>query len=227
MEVSYLYQEKSYNINVEWTEGGKSVVYRRILESMEVVHRIDLHTYLDLAWQLDTYTDDLYSQLESVFPDTLTSYNPKLPGLLQTILNDIKNTISSLPLTENGELLFAVFQSVFKRLQDTVAVYLEDNQLKNSERMRLKRNEKQFGKPYDIDDDDFRIKCSSNDVLLRLIDISSMLDSLPATQKRRVVQHIILKRTLKDIAIQEKVTIASVHKSIVKALKTLKELFEI
>lgn len=221
MCIKYVYEEREYRLHLRWVEKEKSIVFRDILRQLEHRHWTDLQPYSRIAEQLDSLADSIYEYSATLTTETMTSYDPTLPRRLEGIVNQMNQMIHTLPVTGEGGILFTFYRSVLVCLAETVAVYLDDNRLKNKERMKLKREEKRFGIRSELHSG-IHAPDGFEDIILQLHDLSVTLDCLTETQKRRLIHHIVLGESLKEIAARENVNERRILNSINAALKKIR-----
>lgn len=222
MHTSYCHEGTPYSIHFCWSEREQSVVFRDVIHQLEHRHRIDLGKYQAIAEQLDHLADSIYEHTQALAAETMTSYDPTLPRRLEGIVNQMNQMIHTLPVIGGGGILFALYHSVQVCLAETIAVYLEDNRLKNKERMKLKREEKRFGMRSELHSG-IHAPDGFEDIILQLHDLSVTLDCLTDTQKRRLIHHIVLGESLKEIAARENVNERRILNSINAALKKIRQ----
>jgi hypothetical protein len=196
------------------------MVFQEILLKLEYQHGLDWSEYREYAEQLDGLADRIYEYVSTFSTETMTSYDPTLPRHLEIPVNQMNNLIDRIPVSGKGGVLFVLYHTVLTCLRETVAVYLDDNRLKNSERMKLKRIEKSYGRFVFLDEaGSEHIGCESPQ--MQLADILSVLDCLTVLQRNRLVKYYILRQNLQDIADDENTSVTAIHYSIKQALKKL------
>jgi hypothetical protein len=222
MRLPYVYEGEKCHIDVSWTVLNKSTVFREIIQKLEYQHDSDWSGYRECAEQLDGLVDRIYEHVSVLSSETMTSYDPTLPRHLEVPVNQINDMIDTLPVSGNGGVLFVLFHTVLTCLRETVAVYQEDNNLKNNERVKLKRIEKSCGRFVFLDEPGSE-KIGYESAQMQLVEILSALDCLTDLQRNRLVKYYILRQSQQDIADDEGTTKMAISYSIRQALKKLEQ----
>ena len=219
MILQYYFGGKQSTIIANWTDfDGHSAIYQDIVGKLEAKHGIIFSGYLTLARDLDAAVDKLYEYIY-IFGDEhhAIPYNPKFrKQFLQaySVICDILSEHLYSEKSEAEETLATIFVQILDKLQELVGVYLVDNAYQGKHRYRRKNFEE-----WAETTDEKRMQYEFETVVLQMSEISSMLDCLTDTQRRRLVKHLFLKYTMQEIADQEHVTKQSVEESISSALR--------
>jgi len=148
-------------------------------------------------------------------------YNPRFrPAILHTFseIDGMVKDCRSSDAAECGEMLPGLFMSVVDKLLEIVNVYLDDSAYQSKCRDRHRKKER-----YIETTEESLLSTEFEDVLVQMTDLSRLLDCLTEKQRQRFVNHIFLKYTIQEIATDEGVDIAAVHRSVSSALKKLRE----
>ena len=222
MKLSYKYRGAVHSSEIDWTENGRSVVFQRIRKELMNRHEMVLDGLEPHIKCLDELADTLYKQIHSTPQHKHNTYNPALPKILERILSELTDTISNLPADGQGGIFRALcgdVMAVFRKMAD---VYLEENKYHGKMLKRDNRAEKYEQNIVDASVHDGLAQDFEN-VVLQMNDLSNVLDCLTKTQKRRLVQHVILGYTITRIAEIEGSAVSTIHESIKSALTKLKE----
>lgn len=225
MKLSYQYKGKQFLAEINWTENGCSVVFQNIRRELIVKHRFELSEFDSQIKYLDDLANTLYEQIYSIPQYTNNTYNPALPKILQGIMKELTDRISKLPAEGQGGIFRALCEDVTAKFQNTVDVFLEDNRYQGKMLKRDNRAEKYAHKLVRSTARE-QLTLEFEEVVLQMTDLANFLDCLTRTQKRRLVQHVILGYTVTHIAELEGASKQSVHESIKSALTKLKEYFQ-
>lgn len=223
MVLQYQYGGKPHTIVVNWTDSnGRSVVYREIARRLTAAHGETFEDYVPLASELDGAADNLYKLIE-LFSDEYHAipYNPKNRTRFIQVFKELcdllaENVDAASSETEN--VLTLLFAQILDKLQEVVGIYLVETTYQHKHNARRKLYEDWLDTM-----DESKMHYDSEDILLRITDISTLLDCLTETQRRRLVMHLFLKYSTQEIADKEGTRKQVVHKSITTALKKIKE----
>ena len=222
MLLKYRFGNEQYSGFIRWTtDNGHSSIFRDIVGQLVESQRINLNHYQTLAVHLDELVDKMYGLIYT-FTNEYRSvpYNPHFRRLLMEALSEIieyANEIQAQGNSEHEAILSTLFTDVVDKLQGIADVYLEDNRYQGKHRNLRSKKEQ----PYEAIDESKFCYCFE-DSLLQMSDISRLLDCLTEVQHRRLVKHIFLKYTIREIASHEEVGASTVHQSIAAALQKLR-----
>lgn len=222
MNLSYQYQGKSYSAKINWTENNHSVVFQKIRKELESKHSFLLSEFENEIQLLDALADTLYKQIHNIPEYTNNTYNPALPKILKVIISELTDCICKLPIEGQGGIFRALCEDASVIFQSMVDVFLEDNKYQGKMLKRDSRAEKYMHKLVRSNLQE-QLTLEFEEVVLQMTDLANVLDCLTKTQKRRLVQHVILGYTVTHIAEMESTSKQSVHENIKSALTKLKE----
>jgi len=211
------------HITIRWTaDTGCSVVFRDIVRALMDKHRLKLEDFLDIAGELDSLVDKLYSLLYA-FTDEHKNipYNPRFRRQVVSVIQELTlraGEAAEMGKASHGPLLSSLFAVILDKLRETVDVFLRDNAYHDKYRYRRRKLEQLVETT-----DENQMIYEFEDVLLQMTELFRVLDCLTDIQRRRFVKHIFLKYTLKEISKQEGVSESMIHKSVSVALKKLRQ----
>lgn len=222
MDLNYQHQGKRYLARINWTENNSSVVFRNIGKELEIRHGFSLSEFDEQINFLDDLVDTLYKQIHTIPEHTSNTYNPALPRILNEIMSELTNCINKLPTMGQSGLFHALCKYVAVIFQNMVDVFLEDNRYQAKMLKRYNRAEK-YMHEFVRSAMPEQLTLEFEEVVLQMADLANILDCLTKTQKRRLIQHVVMGYTISNIAEFEDVSKQSVHESIQSALTKLKE----
>lgn len=223
MNLNYHYQGEYHSAKIDWTENSHSVVFRNIGKELESKHNFSLTEFDGQIKSLDDLAGILYEQIHTIPEYTCNTYNPALPKILQGIMSELTDCISRLPIEGQGGIFRALCEDAAAIFQNMVEVFLEDNRYQGKMLKRDNRAEKYMQKIIRSTMQE-QLTLEFEEVVLQMTDLANVLDCLTNTQKRRLVQHVILGYTITHIAeLENNTSKQSVHESIKSALTKLKE----
>lgn len=220
MLLQYQFEGDHHNIVVHWNdEKGSSVVFRSVVRQIAERHGLDTPIYLADAARLDTLVDKLYEEFY-IFTNEYSGlpYNPRTRRSIITAFSNLSVGVEAFGEgigSESKALLSSLFLEVVDKLQETVDVFLEDHTYQTKHRER-RRHKEQL---YETMDERF-LSHEFEDVIVKMIDL---MNCLTETQRRRLLQHLLMTRTMQEIADAENVTKAAVEFSIASALKRIRK----
>ena len=220
MLLQYQFGGDHHSIVVHWNDdSGSSVIFRSIVRQISERHGSDAPVYFGDAARFDELVDKLYEEFY-IFTNEYSGlpYNPRTRRTIITAFSNLSVGVEAFGKdtgSESKALLSSLFLEVVDKLQETVDVFLEDHayQTKHRERRRYKEQ------LYETMDERL-LSNEFEDVIVKLIDLTNCLTE---TERRRLLQHLLMTHTMQEIADAEKVTKAAVEYSIASALKRIRE----
>lgn len=224
MVLKYIYHTEEFLISADWDNSdGRSVIHTKIVEQLAARHGEAFLGYWVMARELDEKTDKL-CHCAYIFSDEYQAA-PYNPGIRRQFLSAFSELCLCLEINMEGDdlepsqVILSLFQMIQGHLQELVGIYLTDHAYQNKYRKRMKTL-----KAWEEISDGEEISVEFEETFTQMLDISRMLGHLTEIQRRRLVQHLFLGRTLQEIARQEKVSKQSVEESIAAAIKKLRSL---
>ena len=223
MILQYSFGGSVRHITIRWTaDTGRSVVFRDIVRALMDKHRLKLEGFLDFAGELDDLADKLYDLIYIYTNEyTIIPYNPRFRSQVINAFAELTlraGEAAEMGKAKHGPLLSSLFAVILDKLQETVDVFLEDNAYHDKYRYRRRKLEQAAETT-----NEGQMSFEFEDLLLQMTDLSRQLDCLTDTQRGRLVKHIFLKYTTKEIAEQEGVHESVVQKSVSTALVKLRQ----
>ena len=220
MVLHYTYENRPYIFEAPWTDpDGNSTIFRKIISHLEKTHGQTFAAYWEQALRLDLAVDRLYEQIYRFGNEyQAIPYDPKHRKRFLETYGEIHSLSEIEEAREEAAALTELFGQVLDKLQEIV-LYLLDNSYQGKHRYRRKNFEEWVETTAEGS-----MSCEFESVLIQMTDLSRLLEQLTATQRERLVKHILLNYTLQEIADQEGTSRQSVSESITAALKKLRAL---
>ena len=215
MVLHYTYENRPYIFEAPWTDpDGNSTIFRKIISHLEKTHGQTFAAYWEQALRLDLAVDRLYEQIYRFGNEyQAIPYDPKHRKRFLETYGEIHSLSEIEEAREEAAALTELFGQVLDKL------YLLDNSYQGKHRYRRKNFEEWVETTAEGS-----MSCEFESVLIQMTDLSRLLEQLTATQRERLVKHILLNYTLQEIADQEGTSRQSVSESITAALKKLRAL---
>jgi len=222
MVLAYDYNGDQYEVFVQWTaDTGYSTVFREIAQKISGKHWFSADHFQELAEQLDGLADKLYKQIHRFIDEYHgVPYRPHMRQAILQACSEIRDAVrESMPTNhpKYDRLLIGIFCNVADKLCEIADIYLTDHAYQCKFRGRLRSREQYIETTLPGE-----IACEFEDTLLQMTDLSRLLDCLPKKQKERLVKHIFLGFTMREIADDEGTTRQAVQQSVSAALTYLR-----